>query len=217
MNDFRLSYFDMFMTADPVVKTVMIVLVVGSIACWALIADGVIQIGRVRRSLDGHVARGGADATADLRGAGEEVAAATSHLNYDQRYAHIEMAMRHALAGALEQADRSLPVLGIITTAAPFIGLFGTVWGIMHSFGAIAAAQDTSLAVVAPGIAEALLATALGLAAAIPAAIAHMRFAGQLSRLNKHGLRLIETLTLDLCAVSHLPQTGLPQASKKAS
>jgi biopolymer transport protein ExbB/TolQ len=160
-----------------------------------LIADVAIQVSRLRRGIEGS----GSGALAALLPSGRDAAAKAGHLPSDQRYAYIETAMRHVLAQALEIADRSLPALGIITTAAPFIGLFGTVWGIMHSFGAIAAAQDTSLSVVAPGIAEALLATALGLAAAIPAAVGHMRFSGALSRLNKKGQRLIERLALDLC------------------
>jgi biopolymer transport protein ExbB/TolQ len=195
MNDVRLSYLDMFLAADPVVKLVIVILLVASVACWALIADVAIQVSRLRRDIEG----GGSGALAALLPSGRDAAAKAIHLPSGQRLDYVETAMRHVLAQALEIADRSLPGLGIITTAAPFIGLFGTVWGIMHSFGAIAAAQDTSLSVVAPGIAEALLATALGLAAAIPAAIGHMRFSGALSRLNKKGQRLIERLALDLC------------------
>ena len=195
MKDVHLSYLDLFMAADPVVKLVMAILVVASVACWALIADVAIQVRRLRGAIEG----AGSGALASLLPTGGEAAAIAHHLPTDQRLAYVETTMRHVLAQALEIADRSLPALGIITTAAPFIGLFGTVWGIMHSFGAIAAAQDTSLSVVAPGIAEALLATALGLAAAIPAAIGHMRFSGALSRLNKKGQRLIERAALDLC------------------
>jgi biopolymer transport protein ExbB/TolQ len=195
MNDVRLSYLDMFLAADPVVKLVIVVLLVASVACWALIADVAIQVNRLRRDIED----GGSGALAALLPSGRKAAATVGYLPSDQRLAYVETAMRHVLAQAFETADRSLPALGIITTAAPFIGLFGTVWGIMHSFGAIAAAQDTSLSVVAPGIAEALLATALGLAAAIPAAVGHMRFSGALSRLNKKGQRLIERSALDLC------------------
>jgi biopolymer transport protein ExbB/TolQ len=195
MNDVHLSYLSMFIAADPVVKLVMVILLAASVACWALIADVAIQVRRLRGGIEG----GGSGPLASLLSSGGEAAAKAFHLPADQRLTHVETAMRHVLAQALEIADRSLPPLGIITTAAPFIGLFGTVWGIMHSFGAIAAAQDTSLSVVAPGIAEALLATALGLAAAIPAAIGHMRFSGTLSRLNKKGQRLIERAALELC------------------
>jgi biopolymer transport protein ExbB/TolQ len=81
--------------------------------------------------------------------------------------------MRGALKSELQRQESGLPFLATIGSSAPFVGLFGTVWGIMNSFTAIGQQQDTSLATVAPGIAEALLATALGLAAAIPAVMAY--------------------------------------------
>jgi biopolymer transport protein ExbB/TolQ len=87
----------------------------------------------------------------------------------------------------LMRAEGGLPNLAVIASVAPFIGLFGTVWGIMTSFSGIAVAKDTSLAVVAPGIAEALAATAYGLAAAIPASIGYNRIGAAFSRL---GVRL---------------------------
>jgi biopolymer transport protein ExbB/TolQ len=89
----------------------------------------------------------------------------------------------HRAAGALlARIEGGLPNLAIISSVAPFIGLFGTVWGIMNSFVGIASSQDTSLAVVAPGIAEALAATAIGLAAAIPASVGYNRLASSLGR-----------------------------------
>jgi TolQ protein len=91
-------------------------------------------------------------------------------------------AMRDAAVEQLKALEWGLPFLATIGSAAPFIGLFGTVWGIMHSFTSIAQARDTSLAVVAPGIAEALFATAVGLFAAIPAVIAYNQFATSLGR-----------------------------------
>ena len=87
------------------------------------------------------------------------------------------------LAREVDRLERQLLVLATVGSAGPFIGLFGTVWGIMSSFQAIAASKNTSLAVVAPGIAEALLATAFGLLAAIPAVMFYNKFAGQVSRL----------------------------------
>src|SRR5690606_35791858 len=92
-----------------------------------------------------------------------------------ERRERIERAMRGALTSHLRRFEHGLPFLATIGSAAPFIGLFGTVWGIMNSFSAIAESQDTSLAVVAPGIAEALLATAIGLFCAIPAVIGYNR------------------------------------------
>ena len=94
----------------------------------------------------------------------------------------VERAMRGAVRGELKRIETGLPFLATVGSAAPFIGLFGTVWGIMHSFTAIASAKDTSLAVVAPGIAEALFATAIGLAAAIPAVVAYNQISVSLGR-----------------------------------
>jgi biopolymer transport protein TolQ len=93
--------------------------------------------------------------------------------------------MRAALSVDMRQLQTGLPFLATTGSAAPFIGLFGTVWGIMNSFSAIAASQDTSLAVVAPGIAEALFATAIGLVAAIPAVIAYNKLTTDLGRLQQ--------------------------------
>ena len=90
--------------------------------------------------------------------------------------------MRAALKSELRRIETGLPFLATVGSASPFVGLLGTVWGIMHSFTAIAQAKDTSLAVVAPGIAEALFATALGLAAAIPAVVAYNQITVSLGR-----------------------------------
>ncbi len=100
-----------------------------------------------------------------------------------ERRERIERAMRLALSAELRRLEARLPFLATLGSAAPFIGLFGTVWGIMRSFAGIAAANNTSLAVVAPGIAEALFATAMGLAAAIPAVVAYNKFTVDLGRL----------------------------------
>ena len=97
----------------------------------------------------------------------------------------LERAMRGAVTATLRKAEPGLPLLATIGSVSPFVGLFGTVWGIMHSFFGIAAKQDTGLATVAPGIAEALFATAIGLVAAIPAVIAYNRCSVQLSRIRQ--------------------------------
>jgi biopolymer transport protein ExbB/TolQ len=98
-----------------------------------------------------------------------------------ERRTRIERAMRTAMIDELKRLEKGLTLLATIGSTAPFIGLFGTVWGIMNSFTAIAASKDTSLAVVAPGIAEALFATAIGLVAAIPAVMAYNKLSGSLS------------------------------------
>ncbi len=95
----------------------------------------------------------------------------------------IDRAMDVAIVREAEALQRGLPVLATVGSTAPFVGLFGTVWGIMHAFIEIAEAQNTSLAVVAPGIAEALLATGLGLLAAIPAVVFYNKFSADANRI----------------------------------
>ena len=99
----------------------------------------------------------------------------------------IEKVMEVTIAREVERLEQRLLVLATVGSASPFIGLFGTVWGIMTSFQSIAASKNTSLAVVAPGIAEALFATAIGLVAAIPATIFYNKFAAEV---NKQAQRL---------------------------
>jgi biopolymer transport protein ExbB/TolQ len=111
-------------------------------------------------------------------------------------------AMKRRAQEVLEGYQAGLPMLAVVSSVAPFIGLFGTVWGIMNSFIGIAASKDTSLAVVAPGIAEALVVTALGLVAAIPASFAYNRFAATFSNLNRRLLRAIEDHVDGLAAPS---------------
>ena len=95
----------------------------------------------------------------------------------------IEKSMSLVISKEMDGLEKGIPFLASVGSVAPFIGLFGTVWGIMNSFAAIAESKNTSLAVVAPGIAEALFATALGLAAAIPAVVAYNKFSGDLEKI----------------------------------
>ena len=97
-----------------------------------------------------------------------------------------QRAMRAAQTRELERLERNLPVLATIGSTSPYIGLFGTVWGIMHAFQGLAGVQTATLDMVAPGIAEALVATALGLFAAIPAVIAYNRFGSDVDRIEGH-------------------------------
>ena len=94
-----------------------------------------------------------------------------------------QRAMKIELARELEALDESLPFLATVGSTSPYVGLFGTVWGIMHSFQALGQVKQATIAQVAPGIAEALIATAIGLFAAIPAVVAYNRFATRLDRL----------------------------------
>jgi biopolymer transport protein TolQ len=194
------SIVPLFLHADIVVKGVLLLLLAASVWSWAVIVDKVWRLGAVSRSARAHEARAatarsvqelgsGADATQDPAGlvlaAGFREKAAEEGANFEsgaERRERIERAMRLVLNGEMRRLEGHLPFLATLGSAAPFIGLFGTVWGIMRSFAGIAAANNTSLAVVAPGIAEALFATAMGLAAAIPAVVFYNKFTVELGR-----------------------------------
>ena len=176
--------------ADPVVQAVMLGLVLASLVCWTVIFEKLIQLrrlGRDGRKLEklaqGERIEGNPPLIrAVLQAAQEELPAGHEETRYEVS-ARLERAMRAAAKTELRRYETGLPFLATIGSSAPFIGLFATVWGIMNSFTAIGQQQDTSLATVAPGIAEALFATALGLAAAIPAVMAYNAIAVSLGRL----------------------------------
>jgi biopolymer transport protein TolQ len=197
-----LSIVSLFLHADIVVKGVLLLLLAASVWSWAVIIDKMWRLTTVSRSAQSHEARAaaahsaadlmvvtgepeGADPAGRLLSAGwaESTAAAwPSAETAGERRERIERAMRLVLNAELRRLEARLPFLATLGSAAPFIGLFGTVWGIMRSFAGIAAANNTSLAVVAPGIAEALFATAMGLAAAIPAVVAYNKITVDLGR-----------------------------------
>lgn len=211
--DFSLAA--LILNADPIVQGVMAVLLLASIACWAIIVDKLGRFHRIRRATAALEAAVKADAL--LTGAkyqddfqGHILAAAVREKREGPEpgetrtgfRSRIELAMRHAMVQQLRQVEPGLPFLATVGSAAPFTGLFGTVWGIMNSFTAIAGANDTSLSVVAPGIAEALFATALGLVAAIPAVIAYNKLSTDLSRLAQ---RLNAAIAEAARQFSHVP------------
>lgn len=190
-----LSPWGMFLAADVVVKSVMVGLVLASIATWTvLLAKSLEIIGaglRLRRGLaailaapdlaaaDRALAGRGGPAAAMVRAARLESEASAAALA-DAGGTGLQGRVASHLGGIEAQAGRRLAVgtglLATIGATAPFVGLFGTVWGIMNSFIGISQSQTTNLAVVAPGIAEALLATGLGLVAAIPAVVIYNVF-----------------------------------------
>ncbi|MGE5268979.1 MAG: MotA/TolQ/ExbB proton channel family protein [Thiohalocapsa sp.] len=196
-----LSIVTLFLNADIIVKGVLLVLLAASVWSWAVIVDKVWRLGTVSRAARVHEARAAAAGSAvELLSGAVEAGDPAGHVlmagvrenavevgaNFEsisERRERIERAMRLALNGEMRRLESNLPFLATLGSSAPFIGLFGTVWGIMRSFAGIAAANNTSLAVVAPGIAEALFATAMGLAAAIPAVIAYNKFSVELGRL----------------------------------
>jgi biopolymer transport protein TolQ len=197
-----LSIVSLFMHADIIVKGVLLLLLAASIWSWAVIIDKLWHLAAARRSAQAHEARvAAAHSVSELVGPsgdpdGRDPAGAVLSAGWaestqaarpvpespGERRERIERAMRLVLGEELRRLEARLPFLATLGSAAPFIGLFGTVWGIMRSFTGIAAANNTSLAVVAPGIAEALFATAMGLAAAIPAVVAYNKITVDLGR-----------------------------------
>ncbi len=201
---YELTILSLFWAADWVVKTVMLILVVASVWCWAIIFEKVMRIRRVTHqaskfedsfwsggSLDDLYDRIGqypadpmssifAAAMKEWRHASNRGLSGSNGVSLHDR---IERVMQVTLSREMDRLERYLPFLASVGSSATFVGLFGTVWGIMNSFTAIAASKQTSLAVVAPGIAEALFATALGLVAAIPATIAYNKISNDLARL----------------------------------
>lgn len=192
---------DLFMQADIVVKMVMAGLALASIWTWTIILSQWLKVrGTLRENdrferdfwksadIDGfYEERGKAELpSAKILAAGiAEWRRSTSGKAVDREgtRARLAVAMHSAVAAETDRLATRLNILATVGSVAPFVGLFGTVWGIMRSFTNIAGAQNTSLAVVAPGIAEALFATALGLFAAIPAVIAYNRFSFAINRI----------------------------------
>jgi biopolymer transport protein ExbB/TolQ len=195
MEHAALSPYDLFWQAGPVVKGVVLLLIAASMWCWVVILDTMISVVRLNRAVRA-AQRGDARRSrllAPVAEAGEAVAGVVyPSETHGTAKIRIETAMRHKAAELIESAEGGLPTLAVIASSAPFIGLFGTVWGIMTSFIGIAASKDTSLAVVAPGIAEALAATAIGLVAAIPAAIAYNRLGAALTKTGRRIGRLLD-------------------------
>ncbi|MBD1547322.1 protein TolQ [Roseibium aggregatum] len=199
--DGGISFFALFWQAHIVVKIVMVGLIAASVWCWAIILDKSLLMGRTKRQMNRFE-------TVFWSGQSLEELYGTLHhrTNYSMaalfvaamrewKRSHegakpaigslqqrIDRVMDVTIQREAERLENRLLVLATVGSAAPFIGLFGTVWGIMTAFQAIAASDSTNLAVVAPGIAEALFATALGLLAAIPAVIAYNKFASDVGK-----------------------------------
>lgn len=196
------SLWALFARATLTVKLVMILLIVASFWSWSIIFQKIITYRTARREaarfdrafwsgepLDQLFEQIGADPS----GQSEKIFAAgmtewrRSHRDdgglIAGAQARIDRSMDVAIAKEAEGLQNGLPVLATVGSTAPFVGLFGTVWGIMHAFINIAEQQNTNLAVVAPGIAEALLATGLGLLAAIPAVIFYNKLSADADRI----------------------------------
>jgi biopolymer transport protein TolQ len=198
-----LSIWNLFMEADIIVKAVMVALVLVSFWCWAIIFDKLFRLrGLVRRaeqfeesfwsggSLEELYDRIGSRPmdpmssifVAAMREWRRSATKGLAGVSLPQR---IDRVMQVTLSREMEALEARLGFLASVGSTAPFIGLFGTVWGIMNSFHHIGETKNTSLAVVAPGIAEALFATALGLVAAIPAVLAYNKLSTDMDRYAK--------------------------------
>jgi len=202
------SLWSLFLRADPVVKTVMGILAFSSVWSWAVIIDKSLTFGRLKRKSnkfedqfwsgkpldelyrklgdrqDHPMARVFATAMKEWARSKNTGRSESLVIGVKDR---IDKVLNVSVARELEKVESNLGVLATVGSAAPFVGLLGTVWGIMNAFQAIAVTKDTNLAVVAPGIAEALFATALGLLAAIPAVVGYNRYS---SALNSYAVRL---------------------------
>ena len=200
----EMTIWGLFAQADIVVKFVMILLVLASFWCWAIIFEKAFRMRRLRAEAaqfeESFWSGGSLDDLYDRldsrpndpmsaifvaamrewrRSSAKGTTGANESVGLNER---VDRVMQITLGREVEHLERYLTFLASVGSTAPFIGLFGTVWGIMNSFTAIAVSKNTSLAVVAPGIAEALFATALGLVAAIPAVVAYNKLSNDLGR-----------------------------------
>ncbi|HTJ94142.1 MAG TPA: MotA/TolQ/ExbB proton channel family protein [Pararobbsia sp.] len=200
----HLSPWHLFLNADIIVKAIMVLLTLASVASWGVVAEKLTRLhslqkrsrtwlaelgnGRSLSKLSTSLREHAADPFARIYGAiiGEWRESHRNGFNASTASAdglkeRINRVASIATGIEVGRLQRGLPILATVGSVAPFVGLFGTVWGIMNAFQGIAASNNTSLSVVAPGIAEALFATALGLVAAIPAVIAYNRASGDLN------------------------------------
>ena len=197
----EVSVWSMVMHASIVVQLVMLGLLLASVWCWSIIVNKTLLFRKTRKAMDsfeetfwsgrsleelyGQLSERPTVATASLFVAAmREWKRSFSHAgsSFMGLQARIEKVLDVSIAREVEKLEANLLVLATVASAGPFVGLFGTVWGIMTSFRSIAASKNTSLAVVAPGIAEALFATAIGLFAAIPALIAYNKMQGDVAK-----------------------------------
>lgn len=196
-----LSIWGLFLQAHWVVKSVMLGLLACSIWVWAIAIDKILLYMRTRRAMDRFEQSfwSGQSLEELYRSLSSRPTHSMAALfvaamrewkrsfegqsrSFAGLQMRIEKVMDVTIAREIERLERRLLVLATVGSAGPFIGLFGTVWGIMSSFQSIAASKNTSLAVVAPGIAEALFATAIGLVAAIPATIFYNKFVADVNK-----------------------------------
>ncbi|MDR1395448.1 MAG: MotA/TolQ/ExbB proton channel family protein [Deltaproteobacteria bacterium] len=218
MNENAISLESMFLGADPAVQAVMLLLLAASVLTWAVILEKIFLLGRSSRAAGNfRKMAGGRISEKELKKlprpfqavvsagfqAGRKCLKSESPAEFKAR---AEGVMRLALADYLDRLSRRTLFLASVGSISPFVGLFGTVWGIMHSFVGIAGTGETTLAVVAPGIAEALLATAMGLAAAIPAVLGYNAAVGSLKQITRRSLGAVSLLAGTLAGYHFSPE-----------
>ena len=200
------SILSLFLRADFIVKSVIIILIASSVYSWAIIFDKIVMFRRINKDSEDFEERFWKSKSAEtfynslpaaldnpmaqlFKDSMQAVMKSRSKTNISQR---LENILEVNIEKQMNVVNNKFTFLATVGSTAPFIGLFGTVWGIMNSFQSIAISRNTSLAVVAPGIAEALFATALGLLAAIPAVIAYNIFTSQVNDENARMYRFKE-------------------------
>ena len=184
------SIINLFIRADIIIKTVILILIASSIYSWAIIFEKLNMFKKINKSTTEFESKFWKSKSAEsfynnlpanyddpmanlFRSSMETMLRAKRSSNLNEKMSRM---LEINIEQQMEKIDKSYSFLATVGSTAPFIGLFGTVWGIMNSFQSIAISRNTSLAIVAPGIAEALFATALGLLAAIPAVVAFNKF-----------------------------------------
>ena len=216
VNNVDLSIMTLILSADPVGKLVILILVLASIWSWGIIINKLINFNgirskmfrfenlfwsgqvlddlyeKVKKSIDNPLSSVFVNALNECKKHKSTPKSDSLKIGYKDR---VIQAMYLAKNREMERLESKLSFLATVGSSAPFIGLFGTVWGIMHSFQSIAASKNTTLAVVAPGIAEALLATAIGLFAAIPAVIFYNFLASSVDNIHNRTDDFIGELT----------------------
>jgi biopolymer transport protein ExbB len=221
-----LSPVGMFLAADRIVKAVMIGLALASVVTWSVWLAKALEMFGARKTLLRHTRtlretdslreagerfQGVKGDVAELAGAAiNELRRSQNAMNHEGIKERVASLFNRIEAGASQRMTRGTSILATIGSTGPFVGLFGTVWGIMNSFIGISKSQTTNLAVVAPGIAEALLATALGLVAAIPAVVIYNMFArsitGYRGLLSDASAELMRMVSRDLDRLDFAPR-----------
>ena len=230
----QLSYWSLIANASLLVKLVMLILLVGSFISWVMIIERTIVFSSAHRAFQGFEEKfwSGMDLTqlyrqinsdptagngveSIFRAGFKEFTRLRQQVSADTEdvMAGTQRAMRVALNKESDKLDNHLPFLATVGSTSPYIGLFGTVWGIMNSFRGLANASQATLATVAPGISEALIATAMGLFAAIPAVMAYNRFTTRSDKM----LSALETFAEEFAAILNRQLHIVKSQAKKKS